>query len=39
VALRLVCDRENEIERFVREEYWQIAALLDTPRNEKFEAA
>jgi DNA topoisomerase-1 len=26
VALRLVCDRENEIEKFVREEYWQIAA-------------
>ena len=32
VALRLVCDREAEIERFVREEYWQIAALLATPR-------
>ena len=26
VALRLVCDRESEIERFVRQEYWQIAA-------------
>ena len=26
VALRLVCDREVEIERFIREEYWQIAA-------------
>src|SRR6188474_2613981 len=38
VALRLVCDREAEIERFVREEYWQIAALLKTPRNEGFEA-
>jgi DNA topoisomerase I len=38
VALRLVCDRETEIERFVREEYWQIAALLDTPRKERFEA-
>ncbi|MEO9338971.1 type I DNA topoisomerase [Mesorhizobium sp. SB112] len=38
VTLRLVCDRENEIERFIREEYWQIAALLDTPRNENFEA-
>jgi DNA topoisomerase-1 len=38
VALRLVCDREAEIERFVREDYWQIAALLRTPRNDSFEA-
>lgn len=38
VALRLVCDREAEIERFVREEYWQIAAQLKTPRGEEFEA-
>jgi DNA topoisomerase-1 len=38
VALRLVCDREAEIERFVREEYWQIAALLATPRKDMFEA-
>lgn len=38
VALRLVCDRESEIERFIREEYWQISALLGTPRNETFEA-
>ncbi|MEO3385954.1 type I DNA topoisomerase [Mesorhizobium sp. CAU 1741] len=37
VALRLVCDREGEIERFVREDYWQIAALLATPRAEDFE--
>ena len=38
VALRLVCDREAEIERFVREEYWQIAAILATPRKDTFEA-
>ncbi|PDQ18903.1 DNA topoisomerase I [Mesorhizobium sanjuanii] len=38
VALRLVSDRESEIERFIREEYWQIAAILGTPRNESFEA-
>jgi DNA topoisomerase-1 len=38
VALRLICDREAEIERFVREEYWQVAALLDTPRKDRFEA-
>jgi DNA topoisomerase I len=35
VALRLVADREAEIERFVREEYWNIAALLKTPRNDR----
>jgi len=38
VALRLVCDRELEIERFVREEYWTIAAQLTTPRSDSFEA-
>ncbi len=38
VALRLVCDRELEIERFVRQEYWSILATLATPRNETFEA-
>nr|WP_316653612.1 type I DNA topoisomerase [uncultured Gellertiella sp.] len=38
VALRLVCDRESEIERFVSEEYWQISALLKTPRGDEFEA-
>ncbi|RWK40037.1 type I DNA topoisomerase [Mesorhizobium sp.] len=38
VALRLVCDRELEIERFIREEYWQVAAILGTPRKENFEA-
>ncbi len=38
VALRLVCDRENEIELFVAEEYWNISALLKTPRGDEFEA-
>ena len=38
VALRLVCDRELEIEKFVTREYWSIAATLATPRNETFEA-
>ncbi len=28
VALKLVCDREGEIERFVSEEYWHIKARL-----------
>jgi DNA topoisomerase-1 len=38
VALRLVSDREVEIEKFIRQDYWQIAALLGTPRAESFEA-
>ena len=38
VALRLVCDRESEIERFIRQDYWQIAATLQTPRKDSFEA-
>lgn len=29
VAVRLVCDREKEIDRFVPEEYWKIFAHLD----------
>src|SRR3569623_1554723 len=37
VALRLVCDRELEIERFVAREYWSIVAKLATPRNDVFE--
>jgi DNA topoisomerase I len=38
VALRLVCDRELEIEKFVAKEYWSISATLATPRKETFEA-
>ncbi len=38
VALRLVCDRELEIERFVAREYWSIAAQLKTPAGASFEA-
>ncbi len=38
VALRLVCDRELEIEKFVAREYWSLVANLATPRNEAFEA-
>ncbi|MEP9351253.1 type I DNA topoisomerase [Xanthobacter sp. KR7-225] len=38
VALRLVCDREREIETFVAREYWSIVARLATPRHEEFEA-
>src|SRR5919205_1097567 len=38
VALRLVCDRELEIERFVPREYWSLVATLTTPRGDTFEA-
>ncbi|CAM5237337.1 DNA topoisomerase 1 [Streptomyces griseus subsp. griseus] len=38
VALRLVCDRELEIEKFVPREYWSLLATLATPRGESFEA-
>ncbi|CAN5369156.1 type I DNA topoisomerase [soil metagenome] len=38
VALRLVCDRELEIEKFVAREYWSLLTTLATPRGESFEA-
>ena len=38
VALRLVCDRELEIERFKAQEYWSILAELATDKNETFQA-
>ena len=36
VALRLVCDRELEIEKFVSREYWSIAAHLRTEAGAPF---
>ncbi len=38
VALRLVCDRELEIERFKAQEYWSILAELVTAKKETFQA-
>ena len=38
VALRLVCDREAEIERFRPQEYWSVIAHLRTLRNDPFTA-
>ena len=38
VALRLVCDRELEIEKFRAQEYWSILAELATAKNETFQA-
>ena len=39
VAVKLIVDRENEIEKFIPEEYWNIfAVLIDEDSNKKFEA-
>src|SRR5918994_278320 len=38
VALKLVCDREGEIDRFVSEEYWNIAARLAAAQPPEFDA-
>jgi DNA topoisomerase-1 len=38
VALRLICERENEIERFKAREYWSIAGTFKAPGGELFDA-
>ena len=38
VALRLICDREEEIEAFRTDEYWTIEATLVTGKKEEFAA-
>ena len=38
VALRLICERETEIENFVPREYWSIKALMASPSGATFEA-
>ncbi|MFQ5671971.1 MAG: type I DNA topoisomerase [Nitrospinales bacterium] len=38
VALRIVCDREKEIQAFKPEEYWSITAQLEGPVAPAFEA-
>jgi DNA topoisomerase-1 len=38
VALRLICERETEIERFKPREYWTIAAEFRTPSGATFTA-
>src|SRR6202142_3514100 len=38
VALRIVCDRELEIEKFVSREYWSIVAHLATKAGAPFTA-
>lgn len=38
VALRLICERQAEIDAFVPEEYWTLAASLRTANDVTFEA-
>ncbi|MEM7723981.1 MAG: type I DNA topoisomerase, partial [Pseudomonadota bacterium] len=38
VCLRLIVDREMEIEAFRPREYWSVRAVLETPRGQSFEA-
>ncbi len=38
VSLRLIVQREMEIEAFKPVEYWTVKALLTTPRGDEFEA-
>ncbi|MEI6153610.1 MAG: type I DNA topoisomerase, partial [Deltaproteobacteria bacterium] len=38
VALRIVCDREEEIEAFVKEEYWIIDGEFKLASGKKFKA-
>ncbi|MEO9631016.1 MAG: type I DNA topoisomerase [Sulfitobacter sp.] len=37
VTLRLIVEREMEIEAFRAREYWSVKALLSTPRGQEFE--
>lgn len=38
VAVRLICEREEEIRNFVPEEYWTLTATLRPPGGEEFQA-
>ncbi|MCB9988501.1 MAG: type I DNA topoisomerase [Rhodospirillales bacterium] len=38
VALRLICERESEIEKFRADEYWSIDTKLHTPSGAPFTA-
>ena len=38
VAVRLICEREREIEAFVPQEYWSIEGRFKTKGNEEFSA-
>ncbi|MDC0864596.1 type I DNA topoisomerase [Rickettsiaceae bacterium] len=36
VALRLICEREDEIERFISQEYWDISLDVQNSKNDPF---
>ena len=38
VALRLICDREKEIEAFVPQEYWTVTVVLEGDQPPAFES-
>jgi len=38
VALRIICEREDEIKAFVSEEFWSLTALLEGKTPPQFEA-
>ena len=38
VALKLICDRESEIDKFIKTEYWSIWAVFTTVKGESFKA-
>ena len=38
VALRIICDREEEIRSFIPEEYWSIDTEISAGTKEKFQA-
>lgn len=38
VCLRLIVEREMEIEAFKAREYWSVTAVLTTPRGQEYEA-
>ena len=38
VTLRIICEREMEIEAFRAREYWSVKAMLTTPSGQEFEA-
>jgi DNA topoisomerase I len=39
VALRIICDRELEIEAFKSQEYWTIDGTFTTPQGQEFSAS
>ena len=38
VTLRIICEREMEIEAFKNREYWSVKALLENPRGATYDA-